>query len=97
MPPTGRGRIRRHLFRRRFPTIRLEWLRHTGASLADAAYREMKAVAARLGQSSTRMMDAVCVELYEETGWELAAAIDTLALGLGRRHRGRDFVGDSLV
>jgi hypothetical protein len=38
----------------------------------------MKAVAARLGHTSTRMMDAVYVELHEETGRELAAAIDVL-------------------
>jgi hypothetical protein len=38
----------------------------------------MKAVAARLGHTSTRMMDAVYVELYAETGRELADAIDVL-------------------
>jgi integrase len=81
------GPVRRHLFRREWyrackaakvPAIRLEWLRHTGASLAYAASRDMKAVAARLGHTSTRMMDSVYVELYEETGRGLAAAIDVL-------------------
>jgi integrase len=81
------GPVRRHTFRREWqraceaakvPAIRVEWLRHTGASLAYAASRDMKAVAARLGHTSTRMMDAVYVELYEETGRDLAAAIDAL-------------------
>jgi integrase len=63
----------------RVPTIRLEWLGHTGASLAYAASGDMKAVAARLGHTSARMMDQVYVELYEETGRELADAIDALA------------------
>jgi hypothetical protein len=48
------------------------------ASLAYAASRDMKAVAARLGHTSIRMMDSVYVELYEETGRELADAIDAL-------------------
>jgi integrase len=40
-------------------SIRPEWLRHTGASLAYAASKDMKAVASRLGHTSTRMMDTV--------------------------------------
>ena len=60
------------------PPIRLEWLRHTGASLAYAASKDMKAVASRLGHTSTRMMDTVYVELYEGAGRELADAIDVL-------------------
>lgn len=69
--------VRRHLFRREwrqacerahvFP-IRIEWLRHTGASLAYAASRDLKAVARRLGHSSTRMVDHVYVDLYEDAG-----------------------------
>jgi Phage integrase family len=47
--------------------IRPEWLRHTGASLAYAATRDMKAVAERLGHTSTRMMDTVYVEVYANT------------------------------
>lgn len=79
--------IRRHLFRKlwrraceaaKVPAIRLEWLRHTGASLAYAASRDMKAVAARLGHTSTRMVDTTYLSIYEETGRELAEAIDVL-------------------
>jgi integrase len=82
------GPIRRHVFRdawyracaaAKVPPIRLEWLRHTGASLAYAASKDLKATAARLGHSTTRMLDTVYVELYEETGRELADAIDVLA------------------
>jgi integrase len=84
--PEG-GVMRRHLFRRVWsqasvtagvPTIRLEHLRHTGASLAYAASKDMKAVAARLGHTSTRMIDTVYVELYADAGRNLAAAIDIL-------------------
>lgn len=84
--PEG-GLIRRHLFRRVWsqasitagvPTIRLEHLRHTGASLAYAATKDMKAIAARLGHTSTRMIDTVYVELYTDAGRNLAAAIDSL-------------------
>jgi methylase of polypeptide subunit release factors len=79
--------VRRHIFRREWrraceranvPPIRLEWLRHTGASLAYAASRDMKAVASRLGHTSTRMVDQVYVGLYEDAGRELADAIDAL-------------------
>lgn len=87
--------VRRHVFRRVWhraceaagvPPIRLEWLRHTGASLAYAASRDLKAVAALLGHTSTRMVDTRYVELYEEAGRDLAEAIDALA----RKRLGRD-------
>lgn len=79
--------VRRHTFRREWhracerakvPAIRLEWLRHTGASLAYAASRDLKAVASRLGHTSTRMVDTTYVGLYEDAGRELADAIDAL-------------------
>ena len=38
----------------------------------------MKAVASRLGHTSTRMVDQVYVGLYEDAGRELADAIDAL-------------------
>jgi integrase len=82
------GPVRRHVFRRDWyeacdaagvGRVRLEWLRHTGASLAYAATRDMKAVAARLGHTSTRMMDQVYVQLYDEQSRNVADAIDELA------------------
>lgn len=82
------GPVRRHVFRRDWyracdevgvERVRLEWLRHTGASLAYAATRDMKAVAGRLGHTSTRMMDTVYVQIYEETSKEVADAIDEWA------------------
>jgi len=82
------GPVRRHVFRSDWhaackaagvPHVRPEWLRHTGASLAYAASRDMKAVAERLGHTSTRMMDTTYVRLYADVGRQLADAIDTLA------------------
>jgi integrase len=61
------------------PVIRLEWLRHTGASLAYAATGDLKAVARRLRHRDTRMVDRVYVRAYEEAGRETADAIDELA------------------
>jgi integrase len=61
------------------PAIRLEWLRHTGASLAYAATGDLKAVARRLRHRDTRMVDRVYVRAYEEAGRETADAIDELA------------------
>ena len=58
--------------------VRPEWLRHTGASLAYAATRDMKAVAQRLGHTSTRMMDTVYVKLYADASANVADAIDEL-------------------
>ena len=59
--------------------VRLVWLRHPCASLAYAATKVMKAVAARLGHTSTRMMDQVYVQVYEEESRHVADAIDELA------------------
>src|SRR6266545_5395733 len=61
------------------PAIRLEWLRHTGASLAYAATGDLKAVARRLRHRDTRMVDRIYVRAYEEAGRETADAIDELA------------------
>jgi integrase len=79
--------VRRHVFRPVWDRactaaglegIRPEWLRHTGASLAYAATRDMKAVAERLGHTSTRMMDTVYVEVYADASAKVADAIDRL-------------------
>lgn len=61
------------------PSIRLEWLRHTGASLAYAATGDLKAVARRLRHRDTRMVDRIYIRAYEEAGRETADAIDELA------------------
>lgn len=53
-----------------------EWLRHSGASLAYLATRDVKAVAKRLGPTSTRMMDTVYVDVYPEASRAVADAID---------------------
>jgi integrase len=63
----------------RVPVIRLEWLRHTGASLAYAATGDLKAVSRRLRHRDTRMVDRVYVQAYDEAGRETADAIDELA------------------
>jgi integrase len=60
------------------PPIRLEWLRHTGASLAYAASHDLKGVANRLGHTSTRMVDTTYLAVYEDAGRGLADAIDEL-------------------
>jgi integrase len=62
------------------PAIRLEWLRHTGASLAYAATGDLKAVARRLRHRDTRMVDRIYVRAYAEAGRETADAIDELAM-----------------
>lgn len=81
------GPVRRHVFRPVWDRacraaglegVRPEWLRHTGASLAYAASKDMKAVASRLGHTSTRMMDTVYVEVYSEVSRQVADAIDVL-------------------
>jgi integrase len=59
--------------------IRLEWLRHTWASLAYAATGDLKAVARRLRHRDTRMVDHIYVRAYEEGGRATADAIDELA------------------
>jgi integrase len=58
--------------------VRPEWLRHTGASIAYAATRDTKAVAQRLGHTSTRMMDTVYIEVYPSASRATADAIDEL-------------------
>jgi integrase len=81
------GPVRRHVFRPVWDRacravglkgIRPEWLRHTGGSLAYAASRDMKAVASRLGHTSTRMMDTIYVEVCSEVSRQLVDAIDDL-------------------
>lgn len=81
------GPVRRHVVRPDWDRacravgiegVRPEWLRHTGASLACAATRDMKAVAERLGHTSTRMMDTAYVKVYAETSAKVADAIDRL-------------------
>ena len=81
------GPVRRHAFRRSWQRacvaadlhgMRVEWLRHSGASLAYLATRDLKAVAARLGHTSTRMADTVYVEQYAEASRAVADAIDDL-------------------
>ena len=44
----------------------MEWLRHSGASLAYAASKDILAVARRLGHTSTRMVDGDYVELLRD-------------------------------
>jgi integrase len=58
--------------------VRPEWLRHTGSSIAYAATRDMKAVAQRLGHTSTRMMNTVYVAIYPSASRATADAIDEL-------------------
>jgi integrase len=79
------GPVRRHVFRRIWETacreadvdpIRLEWLRHTGASIAYRATGDMKAVANRLGHSSVRMLDSVYVKVYADAARDVADALD---------------------
>ena len=81
------GPVRRHTFAKSWQRacvaagldgMRVEWLRHSGASLAYRATRDLKAVAARLGHTSTRMADTVYVEQYAEASRAVADAIDEL-------------------
>lgn len=83
------GPIRRHVFHAAWAKacdaaglkgVRVEWLRHTGASLAYLATLDLKAVSHRLGHTSVRMADQVYVNLYDETGRSMAQAISDLAL-----------------
>jgi integrase len=55
------------------------WLRHSGASLAYDATKDILVTAQRLGHTSTRMVDAVYVELYAEVSRQVADAIDEAA------------------
>jgi integrase len=79
--------VRRHVFRLVWERacsaagiegVRPERIRHTGASLAYAATRDLKAVAQVLGHTSTRMMDTVYVELSADASASVADAIDEL-------------------
>jgi integrase len=94
------GPVRRHVFRPVWETacaeakiepIRLEWLRHTGASIAYRATKDMKAVANRLGHTSVRMLDTTYVKVYSDAAREVADAIDG---AVPRTSRG--FSADSL-
>jgi len=58
--------------------VRPGWLRHSGASLAYAASRDLKLVSKRLGHTSTRMVDSTYVRLYEDASRAVADAIDEL-------------------
>jgi integrase len=81
------GPVRRHVFRSVWnaacleadvePT-RLEWLRHTGASIGYRATKDMKAVANRLGHTSVRMLDTTYVKVYADAAREVADALDAL-------------------
>jgi integrase len=81
------GVVRRHVFRAVWVDActaagvapgRVEWLRHTGASVAYAATRDLKAVADRLGHTSTRMVDPVYLDVYPDAARAVADAIDDL-------------------
>jgi integrase len=83
------GPIRRHVFHAVWAKacdaaglkgVRVEWLRHTGASLAYLATRDLKAVSHRLGHTSVRMADQIYVNLYDDTGRSVAQAISDVAL-----------------
>ena len=50
------------------------------------ASKDMKAVASRLGHTSTRMMDTVYVEVYSEVSRQLADAIDVLVRESTSKH-----------
>jgi integrase len=63
--------------------VRVGWLRHSGASLAYDATKDILATAQRLGHTSTRMVDSVYVELYAEVSRQVADAIDNAANGDG--------------
>jgi len=65
--------------------VRPGWLRHSGASLAYAATRDLKLVSKRLGHTSTRMVDGVYISLYEDASRAVADAIDELVRASGAR------------
>ena len=83
------GPVRRKTFRRVWiralkaagisDHVRVGWLRHSGASLAYDATKDILATAQRLGHTSTRMVDSVYVELYAEVSRQVADAIDDAA------------------
>jgi integrase len=59
--------------------VRPGWLRHSGASLAYDATKDILATAQRLGHTSTRILDSTYVELYAEVSRQVADAIDEAA------------------
>jgi integrase len=59
--------------------VRVGWLRHSGASLAYDATKDILATAQRLGHTSTRMVDSTYVEVYAEVSRQVADAIDERA------------------
>jgi len=59
--------------------VRVGWLRHSGASLAYDATKDILATAQRLGHTSTRMVDSTYVEVYTEVSRQIADAIDERA------------------
>jgi integrase len=59
--------------------VRPGWLRHSGASLAYDATKDILATAQRLGHTSTRMVDSTYVEVYSEVSRQVADAIDEAA------------------
>jgi integrase len=59
--------------------VRPGWLRHSGASLAYDATKDILATAQRLGHSSTRMVDSTYVTIYAEVSRQVADAIDEAA------------------
>jgi integrase len=84
---SGGNVVRRHVFRKDWTKacaaagvghVRPKWLQHTGASIGYAATKDMKAVASRLGHTSTRMMDTLYVEVYRDAIRDVADAIDEL-------------------
>ena len=84
------GPVRRHVFRAVWnqacadacvKPIRLEWLRHTGASIAYRETKDMKAVANRLGHTSVRMLDTVYLSVYADASRTVADALDDPAAG----------------
>jgi integrase len=52
--------------------------RHSGASLAYAASRDLKLVSKRLGHTSTRMVNSTYVTLYEDASRAVVEAMDEL-------------------
>jgi integrase len=76
--------------------VRPGWLRHSGASLAYDATKDILATAQRLGHTSSRMVDSVYVEVYSEVSRQIADAIDEAAARAGTLYEtgpGRDHAG----
>lgn len=87
------GPVRRHVFRSVWNTAcleaeveptRLEWLRHSGASIGYRATKDMKAVANRLGHTSVRMLDTTYFKVYADAAREVADALDAVDLRTSR-------------